>query len=113
VAFAAEANHLSRPADTKGLIRRCSQALAGRDKLLFDLTLSSQLFIRSHNETLSASQDRFRIVFDCQTADWRQSPERQSGEEAPCLAAHLVQSDNHREAPWFVMKCAREFWFAS
>jgi hypothetical protein len=44
---------------------RCSQALAGRDKWLFDLTLSGlnrrfkfqkrrQLFIRSHNETFSA-----------------------------------------------------------
>src|SRR5438132_4074356 len=27
-------------ADTRGLIRPCRQALAGRDKLLFDLTLS-------------------------------------------------------------------------
>jgi hypothetical protein len=36
------------------------------------------------------------------------SPERQSGEEAPCLAAHLIQSDNHREAPWLLMKCAQE-----
>jgi hypothetical protein len=44
-----------------------------------------------------------RFVFDCRMADWRQSPERQSGEEAPCLAAHLVQSDNHREAPWLLM----------
>ena len=28
-----------------------------------------QLFIRSHNETLSASQDRARIVFDCRMAN--------------------------------------------
>jgi len=28
-------------------------ALVGRDKLPFDLTLSSQLLIRMHNETLS------------------------------------------------------------
>jgi hypothetical protein len=29
---------------------------------------SSQLFIGAHNETLSASQDRARIVFDCRAA---------------------------------------------
>jgi hypothetical protein len=28
-----------------------------------------QLFIGTHNETLPASQDRARIVSDCQTAD--------------------------------------------
>jgi hypothetical protein len=31
----------------------------------------------------------------------------------PASPLILVQSDNHREAPWLVMKCAREFWFAS
>jgi hypothetical protein len=42
-------NHLCRPVgNTRGLIRRCSQALAERDKLLFDLTLSSQLLISTH-----------------------------------------------------------------
>jgi hypothetical protein len=41
-------------------------------------------------------------------ADWQQSPEKQSGEEAPCPAAHLVQSDNHREAPWLLMTGAQE-----
>jgi hypothetical protein len=29
----------------------------------------------------------------------------------PASPLILVQSDNHREAPWLVMKCAREFWF--
>jgi hypothetical protein len=35
----------------------------------FEFQKRSQLFIRSHNETLSASQDRARIVFDCRITD--------------------------------------------
>jgi hypothetical protein len=78
-----------------------------RDKRGIDLISDALPFGR----LTVVTQDRAGSVFDCRTADWRQSPERQSGEEAPCLAAHLVQSDNHREAPWLVMKCARESWF--
>jgi hypothetical protein len=35
----------------------------------FQFDKRSQLFIRTHNETLSASQDRARIVFDCRMID--------------------------------------------
>jgi hypothetical protein len=35
----------------------------------FKFQKRSQFFIRTHNETLSASQDRARIVFDCRMAN--------------------------------------------
>jgi len=35
----------------------------------FEFQKCGQLFIRSHNETLPASQDRARIVFGCLTAN--------------------------------------------
>jgi hypothetical protein len=35
----------------------------------FKFDKRSQLFIGMHNKTLSASEDRFRIVFDCRTAN--------------------------------------------
>jgi hypothetical protein len=45
-----------------------SRPFAASANRRFQFHKRSQLFIRSHNETLSASHDRARIVFDCQTA---------------------------------------------
>jgi hypothetical protein len=49
--------------------RRFSRLSLGSANRLFQFHKRSQLFIRVHNETLSASQDRARIVFDRRMAN--------------------------------------------
>jgi hypothetical protein len=50
---------------------RCQVQFAAIANRRFEFQKRGQLLIRVHNETLSVSQDRARIVFDCRMANDR------------------------------------------